>query len=677
MFGYIYVRETIFRQLYGVVKIGVTNNLVDREATYITGEYVRGEFIMAYEVNSVELGYIDNNLKYLLEDYHRRDSSGGGIEYYDISVLDKMPLIMDSLGRYHRRLTEEELIEIKRVTTKRLDKKVEKRMLIPREYQKNIVDKSVKYFETNDKGLLVLMCGMGKTLISLWISQEMGCKRILIGVPNKLLLEQWIKEFGKIFPGYDLLAVKGGVSEKKINKFTRTRKKFVIITTFHSSFKLVNIEFDMKILDEVHHLTTEDIDTAQERNSFVKILEVRSKKQIGLTATMKELENFEKSVSNDDKDIFGDIIEERNLLWAIDKNIVTDYLIQTVQVKKEVVNSFSTIRTDNERNLMLAAYCAVESIKTKNSKHMLIYCNTTENSILVINFIKNMDKSIYSASYHSNMSLVEQQKTLEEFTQSPCGIISCVYCLGEGWDFPQLDATLFAEKMTSNIRIVQSALRACRKNRNVPDKLAKIILPVLYRENWLEDNSCDDMRKVREVIYQMSMEDERIMQKIVFTELSPKEEGNGGTNSFGQINDDITSQLILKTIHRNQLGITYEKAKQIIREENIESVSDYLELCKRNTKLNEDPKNHFGDRFVSWIDYLTIGNKYYDLETAKYKIQEFLKENYDTTFGYIELAQKIMEKDNNFPPVDLWKSYYNINDIDQFFLNNSIPESIF
>ena len=47
--------------------------------------------------------------------------------------------------------------------------------------------------------------------------------------------------------------------------------------------------------------------------------------------------------------------------------------------------------------------------------------------------------------------------------------------------------------MTSNIRIVQSALRACRKNRDVPDKIAKIILPVLFRENWLEDNIKEDL----------------------------------------------------------------------------------------------------------------------------------------------------------------------------------------
>lgn len=39
------------------------------------------------------------------------------------------------------------------------------------------------------------------------------------------------------------------------------------------------------------------------------------------------------------------------------------------------------------------------------------------------------------------------------------GIIACVYCLGEGYDIPLLDGVVFAENMTSNIRIVQSALR--------------------------------------------------------------------------------------------------------------------------------------------------------------------------------------------------------------------------
>ena len=72
----------------------------------------------------------------------------------------------------------------------------------------------------------------------------------------------------------------------------------------------------------------------------------------------------------------------------------------------------------------------------------------------------------------------------------------------------------FAENMTSNIRIVQSALRASRKNKKDTNKKTKIILPILNRDDWLENNENPDLKKVREVIYQMGLEDETITQKI-------------------------------------------------------------------------------------------------------------------------------------------------------------------
>jgi superfamily II DNA or RNA helicase len=658
MFGYVYVRETIYRKFCNVVKIGITENLANREATYITGEFIRGKYIIAYEVPLIELHTIDDALKEKLVAYHRIDESEGGTEFYNESVLEIMDTIMDS----YRKLSEEELDNICRSEYKHTPK-ID--VIVPRDYQKEIISKSLEYFETNDKGLLVLMCGMGKTLISLWVSQAMNASKILIGVPNKLLLEQWEKEVHTIFPNFPILVIEGGINEAKIQKFHEENENFIVITTYHSSYKLESFEYDIKILDEVHHLTSTNIDSAQEHNSFVRILNVRSKKQIGLTATMKELENFEKSVSNNDKLIFGEIIDEKNLLWAIERDIITDYQIQAIQVRDE----FPSIKGNR---LMVAAYCAVES----NSNHMLIYCNSTENAIKVIEFVKQMNLELFSSAYHSGMTQEVQAKILKNFSKSPKGIVSCVYCLGEGWDFPKLDAVLFAEKMTSNIRIVQSALRSCRKNRDNLQKIAKIILPVLYKENWLDDNTNDDLKKVREVIYQMSMEDERIIQKIVFSEMSSDYSGSGPSGTPKIItNDEITSQLILKTIHRNQLGITYEKSKQIIREEKkripIESQKDYLELCKFNTKLHQEPQNHFGDRFIDWCDYLSIDQKYYDLETAKAKIQEYLRKNYDSTFGYMSLALQICQSNKMFPPVDLWTSYYKISSINALFVKKS------
>ena len=112
------------------------------------------------------------------------------------------------------------------------------------------------------------------------------------------------------------------------------------------------------------------------------------------------------------------------------------------------------------------------------------------------------------------MKTEEQKDTLEYFKSSKYGIMTCVYCLGEGWDLPLLDGVLFSENMTSNIRIVQSALRACRKNKKDEKKISKIILPVLNTEEWCEKTTNKDLQKVREVIYHMGLEDENINQKI-------------------------------------------------------------------------------------------------------------------------------------------------------------------
>ena len=75
--------------------------------------------------------------------------------------------------------------------------------------------------------------------------------------------------------------------------------------------------------------------------------------------------------------------------------------------------------------------------------------------------------------------------------------------MGEGYDNHNIDAVVFAENMSSNILIVLSALIASRKNKHQSNKITKIILPILNKDDWLENNNNPDLKKVREVIYQM------------------------------------------------------------------------------------------------------------------------------------------------------------------------------
>jgi hypothetical protein len=266
------------------------------------------------------------------------------------------------------------------------------------------------------------------------------------------------------------------------------------------------------------------------------------------------------------------------------------------------------------------------------------------------------------------MTSKEQNKILNNFNKAKFGIISCVYCLGEGYDNHTIDAVVFAENMSSNIRIVQSALRAGRKNNLEPSKITKIILPIVNND-WLENNENSDLKKVKEVVYQMGLEDETIAQKMqvlkinIIKEANNKEQNN---KEFGKYDEELTKQLRLKTIRRSIFGVSYEKARKIIADKNITSKESYYELCERDNRLSKEPEIVFKGQFTNWIEYLSIERVYYELETCKNKVGEYLLVYPEIKKHYLDVSivsNELCKIDALFPPNGLWVEYYNVNDL--------------
>ena len=279
---------------------------------------------------------------------------------------------------------------------------------------------------------------------------------------------------------------------------------------------------------------------------------------------------------------------------------------------------------------------------------------------------------LYYSNYHSEMKTKAQKIIINDFENARFGLIACVYCLGEGWDFPLLDAVVFAENMTSNIRIVQSALRAIRKNKLQPNKITKIILPILNKDDWLE-NINPDLKKVREVIYQMGLEDENITQKIKVISIQvkkqkqpPKKREKYEFVEFGDYDEELTSRLRLKTLKRTTLGTSYEKARKIIVSKNIKTKEEYFELCEKDNRLTIEPDLTYNGHFTNWIEYLSIDRIYYDLETCKNKVGEYLLLYPEIKTHYLDLSivsNELCKLDPLFPPVGLWIDYYNVMDL--------------
>lgn len=121
------------------------------------------------------------------------------------------------------------------------------------------------------------------------------------------------------------------------------------------------------------------------------------------------------------------------------------------------------------------------------------------------------------------------------------------------------------------------------------------------------------------------------------------------------------------------MGTTYEKAKLIISKKNINSKKEYYKLCEKDNRLPLEPDEAFKGKFINWIDYLNIKESYYDLETCKNKVNEFLASNPIMNDHFLNLSyicEKLCEWDSNFPPGEFWIDYYNIKNIDEIINNN-------
>ena len=713
--GYIYIRKHPSYDVHNACKIGKTINIPERDVQYATGEIERGYFETVFEVPVEKLGFVERLLHYEFRELNVRHNAG--TEFYNKKIITLIEPYLKTIRIKYRKLSEQEISDLTRCNRVReIIKKINIHSLIhilkssrtnkqiisyvPRNYQNVIVEKSVIYFQQYDKGMLILTCGVGKTLISLWITQKLNSNTILIGVPSITLLEHWQKVICILFQNIPCLTVSGNIKNKEIKEYLeKNQKKCIVITMFLSSWKVLavtqetNFVFDMKILDEVHHLTKNNIKVEDDTKEYIKTLNISSVKQLSLTATPKEIENIcndDFIVSNDNVEHFGEIIDRKSLLWGINENIICDYVIQTIVTNEEELEQqllrFHIIE-ENDKRLFLSAFASLKSIFERHSHHLLIYSNNRNNSFKIISYIKLLleDKyfdipDLYYSNYNGEMNLKDRKNIENNFNNAKFGIITCVYCLGEGYDNYNIDGVVFAENMTSEIRIFQSALRGNRKNKYEPNKIAKIILPFLNKDDLTEENK--DFKKIKEVIFRMGLEDQTITQKIkafkidIVKQKQNKKEKKEMVNEFGEYDEKLIENLLLKTIKRPAIGITYEKARKIIADKNIKSKKSYYELCERDNRLFKEPEIVFKGQFTNWIEYLSIERIYYNLETCKNKVGEYLSNETNIDFEFTNITKSLKILDNMFPPYDLWGEYYDINDLTEIIKHNKNEELV-
>ncbi len=354
-----------------------------------------------------------------------------------------------------------------------------------RNYQKDIINTTLNYFKYNDKCILNMCCGSGKTITSLLIMEAMNINKVLILVPSKIILNQWINvvnhKINKNINYYD-------------NEIHYNSNFGIYISLYHNAHKINNTKFDLVILDECHHLCG-DIKN-KKAMSFMKTFNIYSVKQLGLTATLRTI-NIPNYISNSNVDYFGNIIINKNIKWGIENNIITDFKIQMA-----IMNDNYNMNIDK---LYLSVLLALKNLNLNISKHILIYCNTIKNAKKIIMYITDLLNANYFNNIINKFTYFDYTSKSDKHNinlfndDHEMSIISTVYSLGEGFDMPKLDTVIFSENMSSDIRIVQSILRPCRKYKNKENAL--IVLPILCNNNKSDIN---DFKKIKKIIRSIS-----------------------------------------------------------------------------------------------------------------------------------------------------------------------------
>jgi len=259
----------------------------------------------------------------------------------------------------------------------------------PHQTQQEAIDAALSYFKEDNRGQLILPCGTGKTLASMWITEKLEAKRILVMVPSLALLSQTLREWvantlirpfqymclcsdttvdlGNDSPIERLYEMDVPVTTDVdlVSTFLEkeTTETSILLSTYQSSKVLseatlkTNTRFDVGIFDEAHRTTgmKAGIWSMALEDKYVPV-----EKRIFMTATpriyaphiIKKTEEDDILIcSMDDDKVYGKPFYEITFGEAIERGHITDYKIVVICVTdsevREIIEKGGRVITDD------------------------------------------------------------------------------------------------------------------------------------------------------------------------------------------------------------------------------------------------------------------------------------------------------------------------------------------
>lgn len=656
--GYIYVRNHIYYSIDNVCKLGKTRNIVNRDFSYATGEYKRGEFILVIEILNDQFyddTYVEKLLQRYFKNYHLKKN--GGSEFYSNEIIKKIVLFLLKTKIKFKELLKEEINDlIKTEHIKILSKLLENLIRQKRNHMNNLRNKLQELYITDiisnlykyNKVFLKAPTGFGKTHLYYKTIIQMKINKILFLTPRILLNEQIVENKYSFYiknDYYKIIHFSNLDSNKKENAIKKLSiyDKIIMTSCYQSGNKLLeyiikyNYKFDLIIFDEAHFITSWT-------NELLNSNEICDYRLFGSATPTEEIEL--------NSQIYGTIIEKVKVYELINYKLLCD--IETV------VKQLNEKKTEyhNLKDLI------IESMIKYNKKKGIIYVNDCTNAENLYKLLQKQNKiNVYI--YVSKVIVTENEDDTNikafENDKNQCIIIS-VGKIGYGYDNDFIDFICLGDPRQSDIDIRQILGRGLRWNKQTyPNKILHLLVP-LYRDEFGNCQKNEHLKKYLDYIIGECGQD------IIF-----KSDGSAyvSNNNIVKKGNDYTGDNIPTEILNEYCTTGYNK------------YTDFLKFLKSNKIYDESSYNKLKETQHWMVSLGNINKKYpkfcfrhihpnninyywdkIDAENAYEKCNtkltiEIGKEKY-RKYTYQQKLNKIIELDNKIPNMDL-DLYYPVN----------------
>jgi superfamily II DNA or RNA helicase len=441
----------------------------------------------------------------------------------------------------------------------------------PHDYQHEAINDVVKGFKSADRGQLIMACGTGKTLTSLFIKEKLAADRTLVLVPSLSLLKQtmrvWFAHRRDDFAGLPVcsdatvsrnedaivartseLGVPVTTDPAEIAAFLRQCGPRVVFATYQSSpqvataYELGRVPaFDLVVADEAHRCA------GPVSSDFAAVLDVatiKARRRLFMTATpryftgrvRKAAQDVDYEIASmDEEATFGTVFHRLSFGDAIKRELLTDYQVAVVGVDdatywewagKGMLVTRDGVKVDDAGTLAgqigLAKAMRKYKLRRTISFHSRVkrareFAAEMPEVIAWMPASQRPQGTLWSEHTSGEMNAGQRDRLIQRLSQlgdGEFGLLTNARCLAEGVDVPTLDGVAFIDPRRSEVDIVQAVGRAIRKSED--KTVGTIVIPVFIDTTTDPETALDDsaFKPVWDVVKALCAHDEELGEQL-------------------------------------------------------------------------------------------------------------------------------------------------------------------